>query len=108
MEEAVEAFKKTRAAVLELARSGFAKSKRSPKRKADDVGEGDSLDAAPETKRVRSSARLSQNKMQPTYAPETVEEEEEAAQIPDSEDEEFDPEPGECIMAPNLPRLTFV
>lgn len=105
MEEAVEAFKKTRATVLEMARAGVAKSKRSPKRKADDVGEGNSLGTAPETKRVRSSARLSQNKMQPSYAPQDVEEEEKVAHIPDSEDDdEFDPETGECIVFPAFSR----
>lgn len=87
MEEAVEAFKKARSAVLELARRKEEQKSRSPKRKAADA---DSIDdaAAPETKKLRSSARLSQSKPQPSYAPEQFEDDEdEVIHIPDHVDD---------------------
>lgn len=93
MEEAVEAFKETRLAVLELAQNATTLSRRSPKRKAEEVDSVSGAQPAPESKRLRSSARLSQNKSQPSYAqgaPEAAEEE--LVQVPDSEDEDFTPE----------------
>lgn len=95
MEEAVEAFKKARADVLALARRPVP-SERSPKRKANDIE--DTGDKPVETKRLRSSARLSQNKSQstPSYAPVEVEEDE---VIPDSDHEdEYVPEPGKPLV----------
>ena len=92
MEDAVQAFKKARPAVLELARNKAASS-RSPKRKVDEV-EDLETHAAPETKRLRSSARLSQNKAQvaPSYAPQPYEEDIIRAS---DDDEDYVPEPGE-------------
>lgn len=94
MEEAVEAFKKARADVLALARKP-QQAERSPKRKADDIEQED--DRPAETKRLRSSARLSQNRSNatPSYAPEEIEEEE-VIPISDHEDE-YVPEPGTSI-----------
>ena len=93
MEEAVEAFKETRLAVLGLAQNAATLSRRSPKRKAEEVDSGSGAQPAPESKRLRSSARLSQNKSQPSYAQHAQEAaEEEPVQVPDSEDEDFAPE----------------
>lgn len=91
VEEAVEAFKKARPAVLGLARNGSA-SDRSSKRKMDEVGDPQAR-VAPEAKRLRSSARLSQNKGQaaPSYAPQP--EEEDIIRASD-DDDDYVPEPG--------------
>jgi E3 ubiquitin-protein ligase RAD18 len=93
MEEAVEAFKKARPAVLDLARSGSVPEKRSPKRKVDEV-EDLEAQATPKARRLRSSARLSQNRGQTpsSYAPEA--EEEEIIRVAD-DDDDYVPEPGE-------------
>ncbi|KFH42064.1 Postreplication repair E3 ubiquitin-protein ligase-like protein [Hapsidospora chrysogenum ATCC 11550] len=92
MEEAVEAFKKARPAVLGLARSGTSVN-RSPKRKADEV-EDPEAQATPKARRLRSSARLSRNRGQApsSYAPEA--EEEEIIRVSD-DDDDYVPEPGE-------------
>lgn len=103
MEEAVESFKKARPSVLELARK---KTTVAPKRKAivdeNDGTNGDSL--APDTKRLRSSARLSQSKT-PSYAPEPADdeqdeeaEEQEEVVIQASDDEDYTPEPGKICQ----------
>lgn len=93
MEEAVEAFKKARPVVLELARKVTAV--RSPKRKA---GEDDDLQVqgAPESKRLRSSARLNQRGSQsaPSYVPEPVEGVIEVSDV----DDDYVPEPGKCHL----------
>lgn len=89
MEEAVEAFKKARPAALELARNA-GMSSRSPKRKAEDINGSD--EAASGSKRLRSSARISQRGSQaPSYAPEP---EEEVVHVTD-DDGDYAPEPGE-------------
>lgn len=97
MEEAVEAFKKARADVLALARRP-AVEERSPKRKADEVEEEEEKPV--ESKRLRSSARLSQNatRSTPSYAPEVVEDDE-VIPISDHEDE-YVPEPGKFALHP--------
>lgn len=94
MEEAVEAFKKARSAVLDLAHNGGA-SNRSPKRKVNEIEDPETR-TAPGTKRLRSSARLSRNQAQaaPSYAPEP--EEEEVVWVSD-EDDDYVPEPGEYV-----------
>lgn len=93
MEEAVEAFKKARPVTLEFARKTHASGNRSPKRKAEDGDEADG--SAPGSKRLRSSARLSQRGSQPvpSYAPEP---EEEVVQATD-DDEDYSPEPSMSI-----------
>lgn len=90
MEEAVEAFKAARPAVLEAARNAGKSGSRSPKRKAEEInGEAEHAGGS---KRLRSSARLSQRGSQPTpsYAPEP---EDDVVQVTD-DDEDFEPEPG--------------
>jgi hypothetical protein len=97
MEEAVEAFKNARADVLSLARRP-QQTESSPKRKADDTEPGEEQPV--QTKRLRSSARLSQNRSNgtPSYVPEAMEEEEqEVIPVSDYEDE-YVPEPGMSSM----------
>jgi E3 ubiquitin-protein ligase RAD18 len=92
MEEAVEAFKAARPAILEAVRNTANSGGRSPKRKAEEIN-GEDEGGAGSGKRLRSSARLSQRNPQstPSYVPEEPEE----YVIPASDDDDdFTPEPG--------------
>jgi E3 ubiquitin-protein ligase RAD18 len=98
MEEAVEAFKKARPAALELAQNAGS---RSPKRKAEDMTENE--EPASGSKRLRSSARISQRGSQaPSYAPDP---EEQVIQATD-DDGDYTPEPSESFIVPILPRCS--
>ncbi|KAF4125369.1 E3 ubiquitin-protein ligase RAD18, partial [Geosmithia morbida] len=96
MEEAVQSFKKARPSVLELARKKMTTIITS-KRKAT-VPEGDEQ-AAPDTKRLRSSARLSQKKTEPADDPEDEEkQDQEEIVIQASDDEDYTPEPADGLV----------
>ena len=71
VEETVEAFSKVRSTILGLAVGSLFHSD-SPKRKADDM-EPLSSEAAPEPKRIRTSARLSKNRAEAAKAPAMME-----------------------------------
>lgn len=87
MEETVEAFSKARDAVLEVARD-VLKRESTPKRKSDRV----ETNSQPESKRVRTSARLSSRAEQPPPPPpEPVE------VVEDSEDDEYVPDDREYM-----------
>lgn len=89
MEEAVEAFVKTRTAALELARNGGA-ANAGPKRKAEN--DHHESDDAPEGKRPRTSTRPRRSQTNtPSYAVPT--EEDEVVEVPD-DDDDYVPEPG--------------
>ena len=92
MEEAVEAFVKTRTAALELARNGGA-ANAGPKRKAEN--DHHESDDAPEGKRPRTSTRPRRTRTHtPSYAVPT--EEDEVVEVPD--DDDYVPEPGKIII----------
>ena len=89
MEEAVDAFVKTRPALLDLARHGRARNivmQTSPKRKKAPETEDTGPDAGPDAKRPRTSARLGKARGSAT-APKIAEEEFEV--VEDSEDEDY-------------------
>ncbi|KAJ4323196.1 E3 ubiquitin-protein ligase rad18 [Fusarium piperis] len=93
MEEAVEAFVKTRVAALELARKGGV-ANAAPKRKAgNDHHESDD---APEGKRLRTSTRLRRSRTNtPSYTIPT--EENEVVEV--SDDDDYEPEPEDGLVA---------
>lgn len=82
MEQTVAAFSDARTESLKFARSASIEKKQSPKRKALD-GEG-SLQPEPQSKRLRTSARLSSRADVTPPAP--------SIEVEDSEDEDFEPE----------------
>lgn len=100
MEEAVDAFVKARAAGLDVARTGAAFKRASPKRKAEDaLGDAGS---AQEPKRLRSSARLSRGRAQQAVSYEEFPPPEEEGDYdgyteiaPPPEEDDYVPEPGE-------------
>lgn len=93
MEETVEAFTKARSATLEVARNHRTVSKRK-----ESYEEHDSREAAPSTKRLRTSARLSKSRAEapPAATPAKEFEDDEVLEVPDSdangEDEDYTPE----------------
>lgn len=89
MEEAVQAFKQARAGALEFARNAGAN-----KRKADDVRAVEET-TEPAPKRLRSSARLSQNRGKEPVTASPVEEVEEVEEEKD-DDPDYNPNTGEC------------
>ncbi|UPL03710.1 hypothetical protein LCI18_014644 [Fusarium solani-melongenae] len=90
MEEAVEAFVKTRTAALELARNGGA-ANAGPKRKAEN--EHQESDDAPDGKRLRTSTRPRRSRTHtPSYTVPT--EEDEVVEVSDDDDYEPNPEDG--------------
>ncbi|EEU39325.1 uncharacterized protein NECHADRAFT_5113, partial [Fusarium vanettenii 77-13-4] len=92
MEEAVEAFVKTRTVALELARNGGA-ANAVPKRKAEN--DHHESDDAPEGKRPRTSTRPRRSRTHtPSYAVPT--EEDEVVEVPD--DDDYVPEPGDGLV----------
>jgi len=98
LEETVEAFVKARPATLELARNHEAVAQAS-KRKAEE--EPLDLDAQPEAKRIRKSARLSKQRPEPD-APIVSQQHEHVIQASDDDnddDDEFVPEPGKITTS---------
>ncbi|KAJ3464437.1 hypothetical protein MRS44_009223 [Fusarium solani] len=94
MEEAVEAFVKTRTAALELARNGGA-ANAGPKRKAEN--DHHESDDAPEGKRPRTSTRPRRSRTNtPSYTVPT--EEDEVVEVPD-DDDDYVPEPRDGLVA---------
>ncbi|KAJ4155431.1 hypothetical protein LMH87_000673 [Akanthomyces muscarius] len=89
MEQTVAAFSDTRAEALKFARSASIEKKQSPKRKAEDDEE--SSQPEPQSKRLRSSARLSSRADVTPPAPSID-------VVEDSEDEDFEPENNDGLV----------
>ncbi|RMJ14669.1 hypothetical protein CDV36_005675 [Fusarium kuroshium] len=93
MEEAVEAFVKTRTTALELARKGGT-ANAGPKRKAEN--DHQESDDAPEGKRPRTSTRPTRSRTNtPSYAVST--QEDEVVEV--SDDDDYVPEPEDGLVA---------
>lgn len=102
MEEAVEAFVKTRTAALELARNGGA-ANAGPKRKAEN--EHHESDDAPEGKRLRTSTRPRRSRTHtPSYTVPT--EEDEVVEV--SDDDDYEPKPGKSDVVQNVQDGTLI
>lgn len=102
MEEAVEAFVKTRAAALDLARRGGAANV-GPKRKAE--SDHHESDDAPEGKRLRTSTRLRRSQTNtPSYTAPT--EVDEVVEVPD--DDDYEPEPGKNNIVQSMQDGTLI